>query len=86
MWLNFGKFFTLAQISNKEKVRNHSREHLDIAQESDLTSFFGDFCQSEKLSEIKPPLPAGFSTSCFHFVGFASRKLSSTVFSLLYMP
>ena len=29
---------------------------MDSAQESDLAPFFGDLSQSEKLSEIKPPL------------------------------
>ena len=29
---------------------------VDIAQESDLAPFCGDLIQSEKLSEIKPPL------------------------------
>ena len=29
---------------------------MDNAQDTDLAPYFGDFSQSEKLSEIKPPL------------------------------
>ena len=43
-----------------KKVTNHYPEHLlfqmDSAQDSDLAPFLGDMSQSEKLSEIKPPL------------------------------
>ena len=31
---------------------------MQSAQESDLAPLFGDLSQSEKLSEIKPPLPS----------------------------
>ena len=45
----------MAQIS-KSKSRHQTTLSIHIKKGSDLTSFFGDLSQSEKLFEIKPPL------------------------------
>jgi hypothetical protein len=54
----------LAQISkNGYQITPLSSSHskdLEDAQGSDLAPIFGDFSQSEKLSEIKPPLESKY--------------------------
>ena len=55
---------------DKKWVPNLSPDHY-LPKEGDLTSIFGDVSQSEKLSEIKPPLlPPGlqFIQTIFSFV------------------
>jgi hypothetical protein len=52
--LNLRKFFTLAQISQKS-AKNYPE--LYPPKDSYMAPFSGNLRQSEKLSEIKPPLP-----------------------------
>ena len=51
-------------LKSPKKVPNHSPEHYPPkkAQESELTPFFGDMSQRDKLSEIK--LPLKFNAIC----------------------
>ena len=54
--IDIRKFFTLAQIS-KNRCRPWALSiYREDAQGRDLAPIFGDLSQSEKLSEIKPPL------------------------------
>lgn len=54
---------------------NHSRED---AQDSDWAPFFGDFIESEKLVEIKPPL--SFSKDFEQILNYGVMPCSSVVF------
>ena len=45
----------------------------DSAEDRDLASFFGDLSQSEKLSEIRPPL-------ALHFAKIENKGISKTFF------
>ena len=58
MWLNFRKCFNLAKFlkMGDKSLPWASFLLVDSAQGGDLAPIFEDLRQSEKLSEIKPPL------------------------------
>ena len=79
MWLNLRKFFILAQISPK-KVPNHNPKPYPLKKEEAEYSlwhlFLGDLSQSEKLSEIKPPLKGRVAPSSAMNCGDSYSKMS----------